>query len=104
MRLFRPRESRDDLYERLLKEKDKQNLILADEVDYLRNQLGMQSRLRATAKNPSGQDSITFGTVPYVNEDEEDIRDMLANGDITQEDLPEVLEAMGFANTEISGL
>ena len=47
------RASRDDLYERLLKEKDKQITILAEEIDYLRLQLGIQTRRTAVAKNAS---------------------------------------------------
>lgn len=88
------------LYERLLKEKDRQITILADEVDYLRVQLGLAARSQQPL-NPSQQPVATIGEAAYVNEDEEDVRDMLENGRITADQLPEVLEALGYANTEI---
>lgn len=95
--------SRDDLFERLLKEKDKQITILAEEIDYLRLQLGIQTRRQSAAQNPSGQPPMTIGTVPYVSEDEEDVKDMLESGQITADQMAEILDGLGYANTEIHG-
>lgn len=97
MKLF---STKADLYERLLKEKDRQITILADEVDYLRFQLGLAARSQKPL-NPSELQPVQMGAAPYMNEDEEDVRDMLENGQITADQLPEVLEALGYANTEI---
>jgi hypothetical protein len=95
------RKTREDLWERLLAEKDRQITILADEIDYLRAQLHMAPRNRPEPKNPSGLHPVTMGEAPYMSEDEEDVRDMLESGRITADQLPEVLEALGYANTEI---
>ena len=42
-----------------------------------------------------------MGGVPYVSEDEEDVQDMLSSGQITADQMAEILDGLGYANTEI---
>ena len=90
------------LYERMLKEKDKQITILADEIDYLRMQLGMQTRQRAQAINPSNLEPRTIGTTAFVSEEEEEVADMLANGQVTEEQIKDVLDGLGYSDAVIN--
>jgi hypothetical protein len=61
----------------------------------------MQTRQRAEVQNPSKQPPLTIGSAPYVSEDEEDIQDMLSSGQITHDQVAEILDGLGYANTEI---
>lgn len=83
------------LYEKLLEEKDKQILILSDQIDHLRLQLGQQVLTAAQAKNPTDQPPVEMGVVPWMNEDEEEVRAMVKAGLITEAQVPDVLDALG---------
>lgn len=80
------------LFERVIAEKDKQILILSDQIDHLRMQLHQQ---RLPSTNPSDQPAVEMGVLPWMNEDEEEVRAMVKAGLITEEQVPEVLDALG---------
>lgn len=86
----------------MLAEKDKTILVLSDQVDYLRLQLGLQTQQHARAANPTQQEPRTIGTAPFVNDDEEEVKDMLHAGLITDAQVPDILEALGYADAVIN--
>ncbi|MDE2098592.1 MAG: hypothetical protein KGL39_15160 [Patescibacteria group bacterium] len=98
---------KEALYERLLKEKDREIEILADQIDYLRAQLAMRgTHVPGAGTNPSGQPPLgqsllPQGTAvevkPYVSDEEIDAQVMLDNGEISKDQISEVLEALGLA-------
>jgi len=92
------------MYERLLKEKDREVEILADQIDYLRAQLALRgTHVPGAAVNPSEQPELGASGLPlvevkpYVSDEEIDAQVMLENGEITKEHVAEVLEALGLA-------
>lgn len=80
-------------------EKDRTIDVLAEQIEWLRTQLGSPS-MRPVV-NPTKQQPITVGVEPFMSEEEEDIRHLVEAGAIDKENLPEVLDALGFINTEI---
>lgn len=79
--------------------------LLVEERDWLRMMLGTPTP-RASLL-PKREDDIeraapiTMETL-FRTEDEEDVQAMLDAGHISKEDIPEVLEALGYANTEVT--
>ena len=98
---------KEALYERLLKEKDREIEILADQIDYLRAQLALAgTHVPGAAVNPSEQPPRNHSLLPqgqlmevkpYVSDEELDAQVMLDNGEISKEHVAEVLEALGLA-------
>lgn len=86
--------------DQLLAEKDRRIAELQEQIDWLRAQLGRPSF--GPPLNPSEQPEVAMAMAPFVNEDEEDVQAMLDAGRITKDQIPDVLEALGFSNTEIS--
>lgn len=88
------RSSQRALYERLLEEKDRQIALLAEEVDYLRLQLGT-AKLRAVEPvNPSDQPVRLEDDLPFVGEAEEDLYHMHEQGIIDNEELDAAVQAL----------
>jgi len=95
------------LYERIIQEKVRQIDILAEQVEYLRAQLAMRGiHVPGAATNPSeqlprGETLLPAGKLmevkPYVSDEEIDAQVMLDNGEISKEQIGEVLEALGLA-------
>jgi len=88
------------LYERLLKEKDRQIDILAEQIDYLRAQLALAGKalpVPTTPVRPSSPEIPTMEVKPYVSDDELDAQALLEAGEISKGELPGVLEALGLA-------
>lgn len=92
------------MYERLLKERERVITALADEVDYLRAQLAMRgTHVPGAPVNPSEQPELGLPLTPhlvevkpYVSDEELDAQVMLDNGEISKEQVNEVLEALGL--------
>lgn len=99
------------LYERMLREKDRQNDILAEQIDYLRARLAqLESQtvpligktfrpdesdipaelLAAQEKDPN------IEIKPYVSDEELDALALLESGRIVESELPDVLKALGM--------
>lgn len=97
------------LYERLLREKDRQIDILAEQIDWLRAQLALTGNFSPGAPvNPSAQPLIGQSLIqdtpievrPYVTDEELDMEAMRENGDLdglSKEQIAEVLEGLGLA-------
>lgn len=92
------------LYERIIKEKTLQIDILAEQIEYLRAQLALQgTHVPGAAANPSGQLPMGSSRLPmvevkpYVSDEELDAQVMLDNGEISKDQIAEVLEALGVA-------
>ena len=99
--LIPPFQTKTQLYERLLQEKDKHILILSDQIDYLRQQLGQQNWSKLQAVNPTSQPPVTMGEAPWMDEDEAEVRSWVERGLISEDQLPEVLDGLGISDTEI---
>ncbi len=86
----------------MLKEKDRQIEILAEQVDYLRAQLAFKGQ--GVAPLPSGnladvvvpQDLPTMKAQPWVSDEELDIQAMLDSKEITEDQVREVMQAFGL--------
>lgn len=86
------RDRERQLFERVVAEKDKQILILSDQIDHLRMQLHQQ---RLPSTNPSEQEPVAMGALPWMNEDEEEVRAMVKAGLISEAQVADVLDALG---------
>ena len=75
--------------------------VLAEQVEYLRMQIGRPSFSRTTALNPSDQPSVVEGFDPFMSEEEEELRARHQAGRITDADLGQALAAAGLRNTDI---
>jgi hypothetical protein len=92
------------LYERLLKEKDRQVEILADQIDYLRAQLAIRGTfVPGAAANPSEQPERDAPAAPYLMEvknhvsDEELDAEAIAHSEgLNEAQMREVVEALGL--------
>lgn len=88
---------RNNLYERMLREKDRQIDILAEQIDWLRMQLAHAGRALdarpLTLTDPGKTDRVAVQ--PYVSDEELDAQALLDAGTITESQVPEVLEALG---------
>lgn len=99
---------KDALYERLLKEKDRQVEILADQIDYLRAQLASRGiAVPGAALNPSGQPELGVPLTPYlmevknhVSDEELDAEAINADGELNAEQMREVIDALGLAGID----
>lgn len=110
MRFFN-RPSRDDLYEKSLREKDRLIEALAEQIEYLRIQLGRPSwssplgspapRDRGDLKEYSGP---THVVQPVLNEHEyaEDIQHLLETGQIEAEEAASAIAILQAQNALIS--
>ncbi len=79
--------------------KDQTIAVLADEVDYLRQQLAQRPQgfvPSAPALNPSQLLPIQEGFPPYVSDEEAEFRQLFADGHIDEEEMKAALQAMGF--------
>lgn len=86
------------LYERLLREKDRQIDILAEQIDYLRVQLAHAGRAIEApplklARTPVA-DAVEVKS--YVTDEELDAEALLEAGRITKDQFGDVLEALGL--------
>jgi len=88
--------------EMLLREKDRQIQILAEQIEWLRGQIGTRVITSATeVLNPSEQPPMVSTFSPWVGEEEEDLRALAKAGHITDADLAQALEHIGFLNNQI---
>lgn len=90
------------MYERLLKEKDREIDILAEQIEYLRAQLtlrGTHVPAPPIGPLPAGGAQLPLQEVKsYVSDEEIDAEVMLDNGEITKEQVLEVMEALGLGH------
>lgn len=99
---LRLRNSERALFERLLDEKDKQLRIVIAEVDYLRATRGQPSL--PAAINPSGlpeKGPATLSDGGWVSEVEE-AEAIIAKAGLSQIHLPEILDGLGFGDSDLS--
>ena len=96
--LLLKRPSRDDLYERLLEERDRQIRILVAEIDWLRAQLGRPSL--PAAVNPSGLPDIKheLSDGGYISEREE-AQEILDAAGLSSIHLDEILDGLGHGSS-----
>jgi hypothetical protein len=74
---------------------------LAEQVEYLRGQLGAPNLLKRPAVNPSALPDIEPGFRPSLSEEEEDLRHMAAEGLMNERELEEALALAGLKSTAI---
>lgn len=95
---------KEALYERLLKEKDRQIEILADQIDYLRAQLAMRgTHTPGAAVNVTEQPELGVPLVPnlmevkgHVSDEELDAEALQASEGLNEDQMKEVIEALGL--------
>ena len=98
---------KEALYERLLKEKDREIEILADQIDYLRAQLAMRGVAPPGAPvNPTGQPATGVSPLPqlmevknHVSDDELDAEALMEDG-LSEEQIKAVLEEFGLSGVD----
>lgn len=98
---------KDALYERLLKEKDRQIDILADQIDYLRAQLATRGVfVPGAAVNPTEQPELGTPLTPYLMEvknhvsDEELDAEALAEQGLSEDQMREIIDSFGLAGID----
>ena len=92
------------LYERLLKEKDRLIDALADQIDYLRAQLATRGAfVPGAAVNPTEQPELGVPLTPYlmevknhVSDDELDAQAIADNNGLNEDQIREVIEGLGL--------
>ncbi len=101
--MFRLSHPEREAFERLLKEKERQIDILAEQIDYLRGQIAFMGRPSAATKslNPTAQPAMILDATPWVSEDEEDLQHMHRVGELSTEELERALAQMNFLNHQI---
>lgn len=93
-----------ELYERLLKERDRLVEVLADEIDYLRAQLATRgTHVPGAAVNPTGQPELGVSFTPqlmevkgHVSDDELDAQAIADEHGLNEEQIKEVIEGLGL--------
>lgn len=103
--MLRRRKSKDELWEQIVAEKQR-------EIDWLRAQLGMPSLLPvAQPADPGplpiiprrpGSEPLIIGSQGWISEEEEEAQALLEAGELSPEHLPEILDALGFASSDIT--
>lgn len=111
MRFF-TRPSRDDLYEKALAEKQRLIEALAEQVEYLRIQLGRPSwssplgapAYPTTMPVPDEADEVTtmLSTAMFTREEEQDLQHLLESGQIDPADAASALAVIQAQNALIS--
>lgn len=91
------------LYERLLKEKDRQVDILAEQIDYLRAQLAMRgTHAPGAALNPSEQPALGVPLTPlvqasnHISDDELDAQAIADRDDLNEEEIKALIAELGL--------
>ena len=87
------------LYERLLKEKDRQIDILAEQIDYLRMQLAIRGDavskpIQLPTHDPAMPD---LAASTYVSDEELDAEALVESGAIKESDVQGILEELGLS-------
>jgi hypothetical protein len=83
---------KDELYEKIIAEKERTIEILIADVDYLRRELDMRPHTFPTTNVRSDYSpaDLTFdlsgGMQAWMSEEEQDIQEMVANGRLTKEE------------------
>lgn len=101
--MLRRRKSKDELWEQIVAEKQR-------EIDWLRAQLGMPSLPQPADPAPTivlehrrpGTEPLIIGAQGWVSEEEEEAQALLTAGELSPEHLPEILDALGFASSDIT--
>jgi hypothetical protein len=88
-------------YEAQLKEKERIIDVLAEQVDFLRNQLGQANLAHRQSANPTEQPAMLVDASPFLSEDEEDMLAMHAAGHLSDDQLKNALAQVGFLNDQI---
>ena len=88
------------VYEDLKKEHNRTVEALAEQIEYLRVQLGTPTP--QPASNPTQQPMAVVGQDMYVGEDEEALLDAHANGLIDDAEFQKALEQVGLLNKQIN--
>lgn len=90
------------LYERLLKEKERQIDILAEQIDYLRVQLALAGQAQQAPMQSVTRtvNDVTMEVKPYVSDEELDFEAMQEFGQLdgmSKEQITEIIEGLGLA-------
>lgn len=99
------RQSQSALFERLLKEKDQQIKILAEQIDYLRVLLAergvapLSTALRPL--NPADQPPAVMGVPPYLSDEEEDLLALHESGRISDAQLKQLREDLDLPELQL---
>lgn len=96
--MLRRRKSKDELWEQIVAEKQR-------EIDWLRAQLGRPSLpepAQITFDRLPGTEPLIIGSQGWVSEEEEEAQALLEAGELSPEHLPEILDALGFASSDIT--
>lgn len=104
LRLRSRRPSRDDLYAKLLSEKDTQLRILAAEVDWLRAQIGRPSLPAVISPGQTLLDSGKPGVVTdgQWETEQDEARKIISENGLSAVHLPEILDGLGIGVSDLS--
>lgn len=75
--------------------------VLAEQIEYLRAQLGSPNLTRREPLNPADQPAYESGLGAHLTEEEEDLLALHDAGHITETQMEETLARLGFKNTRI---
>jgi hypothetical protein len=104
LRLRSRRPSRDDLYAKLLDEKDTQLRILAAEIDWLRAQIGRPSLPAVISPGQTLLDSKEPGVITDGGWESEadEARKIISENGLSAVHLPEILDGLGLGTSDLS--
>ena len=91
-----------DAHEREVKQLMRLVDALAEQIEYLRAQMGRPNMARELGLNPSKQPVVMEGSMPYLSEEEEDLLALKEYGHLDERALEEALAQAGLRNPEVT--